>query len=261
MDTIAKRSRLAFPAGVAPRFDPYHPANRTKGPLYIGSFIAAPGPTFINPFYPIQGTKVGTPTFSNTEIGPTLSSNASNNCITYVTQWGTVTPAAVTLAAIIIPIASVASGDEIIGTGHSGSARNGIALPSLVFNTIFGSARASSGIAALNLNEPYFVAASQGPATFTHCVVRSLKSGETFSNVVANASAVQPFLSPWNVAGTTDAFVATGAKVAAAMAANSFTPVGELLLWAEDPWAYWYPQPEENWVGISGDILMPMICM
>lgn len=261
MDAIAKRSRLAFPAGVPYGYDPYHVANRIKGLQYIGSFIATPGPTFINPLYPIQGTKVGAPTFSNTEIGPTLSSNASNNCITYVTQWGTVTPAAVTMAAIIIPIASIASPDRFIDTGHSGSAANGLKLVSLVLNTYFGSAGASSGIAALNLNEPYFVVASQGPATFTHCVVRSLKSGKTFSNVVANASAAQPFLSPWGIGGTTDGFVASGVKIAAAMVANSFTPVGELLLWAEDPWAYWYPQPEENWVGISGDILMPMICM
>jgi len=264
MDTIAKRSRLAFPAGVAPGFDPYHVANRIKGAIYIGSFIASPGPTFINLPYPIAGTKLGSPTFSNTEIGPTFSSNASNNGTSFTTQWGTVTPAAVTMAAIIIPIASVASGDEFIATGYSGSGRNAIILNSLVFTGRVGSADLSSGLPALNLNEPYFIAASQGPATFCHFVVRSLKSGKVFSNLVANASAVQPFQSPWYIGGTFDGNVAAGIKMAAAMAANSFTDVAALLQWAEDPWAYWYPQPEESWVGVIAgptDILMPMICM
>jgi hypothetical protein len=105
----------------------------------------------------------------------------------------------------------------------------------------------------LAANTPYFVAASINWSTRCLYLVKNLRTGQVQFNAATSAITVvgAAFSGTLAMPGGNSAIANSFAgAMAAAMYAPQQMSLSALLQWAEDPRAFWYPQPEENWVGI-----------
>lgn len=243
------RSKLAYPAGSTPGFDPSHPASQNLAGTHGFSAVAiANGFTNL-----ITGTTAslalgasGASMIINRN-GPTFNwpvSTTGQNAKFPALQ---VSENRATLA-IIGTYSSAASGAFIFTDTSNGRGfrleGTGFTMPAVV--------AVPHGL-TFPTNVPVFYAASKTP-TAVNFVILNLATGALLTSTVADANSQTAGGVAFSGIGS-DAASALGTPIAS-VAAAMWAPVGlsmpQLLRWAADPWSFWFPNKMLNLMTDSG---------
>lgn len=242
-----RRNPLVFPHGVAPGFDPTHPASNK-----IRLSAVSSGKNFYNVLTGKPGTTTVSASVIDGSIG--LSTRLPADFTQYVSFPTTTAPAetpdAQTWGVICTLFSTPAANAFLLGSGTaiSPGAGNwfGITTTNLLFNYNWGDGGACSSPFTISLNVPYFLAASNNGTTINF-VATNLLTGAVLSssaNVAAGTSfkvtdgGFQIALDV-NHNSTSSKFDGIISEV---MMNASYVPLASILKWADDPWSFWYPQ-------------------
>jgi hypothetical protein len=235
---LSPPSNLEFPSWRAPGFDPTHPASNFNGAG--ASFLPASGGVYINALTGGVTTKLGVQTYGIGIAGPYVQSQTSANYNSFANSFST-TPSAITIAAIITPVVSESGG--VLFQTASGS---GLGLQMTIRSLVLGyrnSTLYTSGIAAMTIGVPYFVALSCNGAT-TYFVQVNLLTGQTLTGSIASGVS-QGSTATWYLGnGGTNSSQYAGCDIHAMMAGFVALSPAQLRAWAADPWAFWYPDDD-----------------
>lgn len=230
---ITRPSLLTYP-GRNPGFDLSHVA--AAGIVKNRGFSAVPlGGNFVNL---ITGGVSAVDNSGGTAklygaTGPIISM-ASNQASHFTGQLSTTTPN-LTLAAIF-QLTSVVSTQVLVSIGNS--IRLHCSTGPTFISMIYGG-NISSGYTQI-ANVPYFAACSLVASVVENFVIARLDTGQIYT-ATATPGAVQSTNTTQYVANNASLSIGcTG--VAAAMFSPSYLTLGQLLEWAQDPWAFWYPR-------------------
>lgn len=238
---------LEYPIGATPRFDPAHLA--ASNTLFSG---IASGPNFVNTLTGQPGTPnggVNAPSANQQGIiGPSIYiPNNGNITFPYqATAW-----AAQTMAAIVaFDSATSGSVRNIMSTSASGLTGMLLAVNTGGANTtwsyeIGGTLSACTGstlqAAPIIAGMPYFWAVSIANGLPVNTVLVQLGTGRVSILSIANALSFNAGDATIYIGNRgTNTRQAIG-KIAAAMHANNYLSIPQLLQWASDPWSFWYP--------------------
>lgn len=241
IERIYRPNPLAYP-GRAPGFDPGHIA--VKGAICRFSAVARNG-NFHNLLNGKKGTLSGTPKRNVSGlIGESASfGNGNSDGITFSGQ-SVVNDTVLTLAGIFHVAADLGSYQCIFATGGSG----GYYLYLLDTGTLgyYSGADQSSGLVPA-ANTPYFFAASINSTTKANFVLTNLATGTiTTASITPSFNGGAPngtyVIGNQNLASNS----LDGSVAAVAYVAKAFLSPAQLLAWAADPWAFWYPRTQSN---------------
>lgn len=235
---IPLRDKLAFPAGVAPGFDPTHIAAQGAQLSAVfsgGNFLnVAPG------FCSLLGTISGTPaSVLDGALGP-----AKNVGTSYSVAFGSSAPAisgSVTMAAIIRVPATSNSG---ILHNASAASTGGTVLACFANNLYLANLAATTDINSgvqIATGDPYFVAASLRGGVQVDFVAANLRTGQIQTATVTTTVNASATGSGFTIGEEYEYGTFFNGKIAAVMAAAGYVPLSQLLAWARDPWSFWYP--------------------
>ncbi len=250
---LAPLSNLEFPSWRSPGFDPTHLAAGAKV-QYSG--VAATGQNaFINLLTGAATTSAGTIGNYIERTGPTV---AIFTATSYLTAAGaSIEPSSLTMGCIFIPNASVATGAIFCNNDNNTTATQSSVLQVralVVYLQTPGSGTISSGI-TLTTGVPYFIAVSYN-ASVANFVVVNLNNGVTTTASVSGAHAFVAMsgYNSYGIGGGTGASTYMNGFLAAVMySINNYLSLPQLLVWAADPWAFWYPDDDLDYryVGLS----------
>jgi hypothetical protein len=234
---LTRNSKLAFPGGF-PGYNKDHPASR----LAFNSFVASSA-GLVNLVNGQPGTVVGSPTFAVKDIGPAVNTPASAGYqfTSVPANPGTGT----TLAAIIKTDSSISGFGWALYLDASPAIA--LAIYTSAFQVAFnGSGYDLSAFGAPATNTSYFIAVSfvdaGGGNVAYSAVLKNLKTGRILSTgpltQVDNISAGQTSFFIGSNNGSTSSLL----NFAAGMGSYAYLTNNQLLQWADDPWAFWYPR-------------------
>jgi len=239
------RNPLAYPCGVAPGFDPTHPA--APGCVFSG---VSDGGNFINILTGIIGALTATPTVNiDGAIGASTRYTAATDKSTF-TIAGPGSPTGATIASIF-RLDSINNANQICIFDSSNSSLRSHLTTALLEVAINTTANASN--ITLVAGVPYFAAASFKNASTLNFVATNLATGQISSQSRTTASSLSTTAATSLTIGNN---VATGVPLKGILAAdmwayNTFLSLSQLLAWASDPWSFWYPERRSYRVGIS----------
>lgn len=235
---------LEFPQGLTPGFDPMHPAANFGG---AGISMAAPqgaagaAVTALNLVRAQVFTRFGNAQTYSTSFGPSLYFASGANLLYLATGFST-TPAKLTFAAIITPIASVTTGTLL--TSNQAVQTNGVSLQLNSLSLAYcNGATIASGLPALSLNVPYFVGAAWvgGSAPTLWFCQTNLMTGQFWSANASGSPSSAATGACWAVGGTSTASSSCACRVHAAMMGIEGLLPALFQQWAQrDPWGFWY---------------------
>lgn len=261
---LALRDRLAYPAGMAPGFDPTHVASVGAA----ASVYAMPGDISTSTaglFDIIAGKSIyggnGTQDyFIEGALGPVnIVGGYGAQYYGSPTSKPTNLSKKITAAAMFRVPPNWFNGGVIFFCDSASSSSIGVA-PGIngsramrLIKNFGGSQTDVVSTVILEIGTPYFLAYSSDDAVGVTFVARNLLTGVVQSQFVANTVAVTS--TPAGDYGYPNPGAGLGDRMwlAAAMFNNvRALPLAYLLAWAEDPWAFWYPRVEpETFVGSS----------
>ena len=243
-------SPLAYPAGVAPGFDPTHVA-AGRGPNGAFNFsCVSSGGSQINLLSGKPGTATGSNAGVDARIGAVTKYTGATNVTTFpytTTSLGSTIP--ITFGCIGSFTALTTGANTAVYLSTVTNTGIGILNAGSVFYMAWGGANVSTTIAA-GANVPYFFAASSmGGLTINYVVLR-FDTGQVYtfqSGATGPGSAGDGNLYIGNRGGIR---VWQGG-ISAAMAQPVYLSMPQLLQWASDPWSFWYPRRQYNYVGAA----------
>lgn len=242
---------LGFPGGILPGLDRTHPA---AGAITRFSTVNVGG----FPVNLVNGTlwtlAAGTATAGiQGRIGPwgLGAGTAGSPATTYFTQsLGTQTDTNATVGAIFY-VPGVTGSTTYLIDNSTGIGLRINSTTSVVLTKSEASTTAWT-IPSLVNNNPYFLAASvflNASGTVNYVLV-DLLTGKTVSTSAAQAKTPSAANATWQIYSTaTDA--GQNRSIACLMQSNAFLSVPQLLQWATDPWAFWYPRRQLYTVGAT----------
>ena len=226
--------RLTYPCGIAPGFNPSHPAA-------LGvrqSAVTLTGANFVSLLTGTKGTLSGTVT-PNTHavIGP----NSAFALSAYVTfpNGPTTVDSNFTGAGICYLTTGAATAALFCSDNQSTDGCSVSINASNILGAVYTGVNRISSATTLSTGVPYFIAASRTQSTGNFVVV-DLRTGLTFSSVTTGGTGT-----PIAGGGTFQIANASTAQtwiggIACVMYSNQFTPLAVLQQWAADPWSFWY---------------------
>lgn len=233
-----RRNRFAFPAG-NPGFDPMHLAAQELVQGFGVSAIAT-GSNFTSllsgqPFTP-SGT--GLQNTIRGDFGPCAGvSGAASSGVYQLTGQSTATPSGQTVAAIFITantnggnVFAVGSSSTILKVGNSN-----------ILRPQFGGAIQTFSVGNLPANVPVFYAASFKPATSCCLVCVRLDTGQIVGQGSISTATAAGAVGTIFAGNTSVGNQSMNGYIAALMFAPIFLSLQQLLMWAADPWGFWYP--------------------
>lgn len=245
------RSRLGFPAGRAPGIDPSHVA--MKGLLRWSGIARAN--TFVEIINGGLGTVNGSPTGKvDGSIGPAFNTTTTADCATF-TGRSTATDANFTQAAIF-RAAGINTGFQtyiadtnFAHTLFSAQSFGGnVANGNLTINTT-GNTNTWFVSTIIPVNGvPYFAAVSCNGAVANFVATR-LDTGQILTSAIVSTIAGIASNGTYSIAGNNVFNQNAQGPVSAAMFSTAFLSMQELVQWAADPWAFWFPRREQEFVG------------
>jgi hypothetical protein len=234
------RPTLAFPSGFAPGFNPSHPAAKGMSPNYGVSAIALPTGNFVNLLTGIPATIPSTVGLQNallSSIGPCSGQSIQGDAGVFeITGQGTATPTGLTMA-LIAQFGALGGGSIFLQSAASVSILEGITSGS---NILFAGATPSPTI-TYAANTPYFIAASASSAGTANVLVLNLSNGE-YKTSSGTAGTLPAASSIFYIANGSTFSHGCDGYFAAAMWSPAVLSLQQLLSWADDPWAFWYPK-------------------
>lgn len=236
------RSKLAFPVGRAPGFDPLHIALSGGGQCAL-SAIASPGPCFINLLKPSAGPafSAGSGTLDSamlSNIGLASGSKATATTAVYSFQHPNFSATEQTAAAIFfLTSISLSTYQTILANTN-----NTLMLLLNPSGLISAYSNGDNAVVAGQVGVPYFFAASGGGQLKINGVVVNLLTGQTYTMSNPLSAGIQSIASPTYLANNTSGISQSmGGYIAAATLISNYLSLQQLLKWAEDPWGFWYP--------------------
>lgn len=250
------RNKLAYPAGTRAGIDPSHPAAQNLG----FSVVRGAGPKFVNltsalitPF--VGGGSIGPPVTIDGALGPSCIWANRTVDVGMLASASVATPVAGTFAVMIRPFALssgqyftliVSDSDGCMFFIQSGTT----ALTPNMFTN--GHNRASFD---LTLGAPYFLVYS-GSLVNTgigYFVAKNLSTGELLQSKITIASTyIGTGGTLFDIGNDTSVTTGANANIAAAMySPNLALGLPQLVAWANDPWAFWYPNQVEMLVAAA----------
>jgi hypothetical protein len=154
---------------------------------------------------------------------------------------------AYTLACILIWVTTPAVSAFFVATSNSAAgATLSTAGANVLTVAISGGSGFTTSIAPV-ANVPYLWAGSLLPGTspnaIGNCVLVNLQTGAVQSqSTTATISTPTTDTGTCTIGNRGSPTVGCPASIVAAMYTTNFTPMSELLQWAADPWAFWYPK-------------------
>lgn len=237
------QSKLAFP-NRAPGFDTSHLAARN----IVGSAIATTGGNFVSLTTGAAATVNGTPSLTiDPYMGPT-SVLSGTQCFTFSGSSST-NPTGITFAVMATPGSNGTTAVVSAGTGFNALAELYFP-PSSATNTLIisfeGDGQPSAAVFPASGNQQitgrqYFIAASVCSASIVGVAV-DLVTGRLFSASGTGATMQTGLDYQWAVGARVGNAINYTGNIAAAMASYQFLTLPQLLVWAADPWAFWYPR-------------------
>lgn len=239
MESFYRRSPLVFPSGVVAGFDPTHiGATNTRfsgvaGGSNFRSLLSGRVAAVTGTLTSTIDSHIGLCTnYSGTTAGSrwTLSPTVADNLATF---------------ACMVRMDAVVAGEFFESSDTGTSAGWAFEYSSGVRLTASGVANIGSAL-TLVAGTPYFVAVSTNAAlNVTNFLVLNLRSGQISTQATTSATSTAP-----NGTYTINPNATTGnTNLSAIMFAAQYMSMAALKKWAQAPWDFWYPQPEENWVG------------
>jgi len=234
-NALAVRDPLAFPVGRAPGFDPTHIA---ASQLVRLSGLPASA-TFVNI---LNGSPLGKGTAAlaiNSVVGPGVDFRSAYSGSTYINSFSD-SITTFTIAAIVVPGTSSAELPIWSSTTAGTGARLELNLNSGVPSLYCQGGNAPSGLSALSLNVPYFIAVT-GNLSSQKWIVTNLINGST-STSSTTISLTAETSSTYEVGGQPSSAGGTfnGIICATMFSVQQISPAA-LLAWAQSPWDFWYP--------------------
>jgi hypothetical protein len=237
---------LAFPAGRKPRFDQSHIAARGISSGFGFSGIPV-GKTLINLLSgkPLTAGALNTG-ITDCVMGPVVNvgnSSTQGNVQMVLAGQSTSAIGNGTIAAIF----SINAFDGVSQSLFmNSSGNNGLLFyinggSSNQLSTYNGSAGVNSGLIPL-LNTPYFAVASNNGTT-TNFLLLNLLNGEVQTASPSGSTNGTPNGS-YSVGWYSTFATAVDSKLAAIMYAPSYMTLSAIKQWAQDPWAFWYPNTQ-----------------
>ena len=236
----------AYPAGIAPGFDPTHLA--AKGVVTRFSGIARDG-SFVSLLNGEAGVIGGTPTFAiDGYIGPSAKFVASTDLWKFPNQNTTATTTFT--IAFIFRYASITTNQGLFGA----SATNNVAF--YFFN---GAGPMTIKLAATSTTVPFsntnFIAAGiphfivlSVSGTTANCLAVRLTDNVSDQAVGFTVSGT-PGVSDGNyLIGNTAGAAGAAGNIACAMYSTAYLSIPEMRQWAANPWSFWYPQLPSAWM-------------
>lgn len=234
MYSLLRGNRLAFP-NRNPGFDPTHPAANGMANGYGASVIAASG----NLIELLSGAvcSLGSSASAATvNLGPTVKFASSGSACSLAGRKASGTAATITFAAII-QFVSLGSSYQTLITGLNSSGN-------LVFSVDNSSAivylGANVGGITISAGIPYFLAFSVSGNSFAQ-VALNLKNGSILTNSGSNSRSITSNNSTVYFGASSASSQNSNCYMAAAMYSPAYLSLPQLLAWAADPWAFWYP--------------------
>jgi hypothetical protein len=229
---------LAYPAGVAPGFDPTHIASTNT--LFSAAVL---GGNHVNILNGKPGVITGSPTPKILgALGPSVNYPVGGKSV-FATAIAT-NYAEMTMAAFVqFDTATAAAIRDVIGnsiTSTSSGYRFGASSAANFLWTIAGASTASSIPVVANV--PYFIATSIKSATRGNVAVCRLDTGQIFTDTAATATTAVVGGTNYTVGNRDDTIRGTVGAVGPVMMSDVFLSVQQLAFWAADPWSFWYPQ-------------------
>lgn len=245
---IQQRNPLAYPAGVLPGFDPSHVAHvpSTSTTLcavaHAGSFR-----DLLSGVTAIQGGAAAPTPVINGALGPCVSYDTTKQHVFAASG----SPGQITFG-VIFKVNSITGG---------------------VYQSIMSD---NSGANAFEINptggfECYFTGnitngMPQAIAGHAYLFVGSFKANVLFNTALVDLTTGQSFIASSNAVGfalgtgKTSIFIGNGnsggnqpseCSIAAVAYTNKLMSIAEVQAWAADPWSFWYPPPNENYIAIT----------
>lgn len=246
---------LAYPAGTPPGFDAAHPL-AAGGQCVFSAVASGPGMRLLTSPHNKVATTNGSPTAETVPIlGPVIKYTSGQ-----YHQWSpmpTPVPAVGYTVAVILFLDATATFQgyaRISATGSTGlRLMGGDGTFFALGDNNVNSTPFFTGTPNLVNGEPYLFLGSicNGIENF---VAKNLRTGAVTTGISANGQVI--------AAG--DGTCAVGefigitstSRIAAAMGSTVFLNLSQLKAVAEDPWSFWYPDIDDNWVGAAADVLM-----
>jgi hypothetical protein len=266
---MRRANRLAFPGG-KPGFDPSHPAASSAAFSYVaqgGTFVSLltgksltvtnVGDTIVPNITGPLGPGVNFPTAAGTSYCSNGAGVASNN---------PANPPLMTWAAIATTGPSFSGTQAIACNSADGAAFYGSILrldggPALAL--IFPGSMDTASTLAPAANTPYFFAVSYD-GNNVNFLMLNISTGKLLTQVVSagahspNAFVGNPMFAIGNYVsnGTANSFSSEwGGTIGAVALMARAMPMQELMQWAADPWAFWYPRKFD--LGMMGRVIPP----
>lgn len=251
MNIVPVRNRLVYPAGVAPGFDPTHPAAR--GVVRFSGVCTSPG-TFTNILNGKVGTIVGAQSGKMIGLGGPVACSGQSNSVRFSGN-PTVADTTYTIAAVINP-AATASNDFFIF--RSGVSPFPIAMIAQGTGTDTGLSVRIEGVGnsiptpfpLFGDKGPVFVVLSRQPGGANPLTVSCFKILKSGVGYLSNPWTDYGYAAPAS-GGTYEigGYPSTGSDPSMGVAAVMFSTASlspqEMAAWAEDPWSFWYPRGVE----------------
>jgi len=260
MDKILKfYNPLQYPGGM-PGFNPSHPASKN-----IGFSLVPMGASVVDLITCKKANQVpgGNPTYQVLSgLGPSAQvlSNGTPELWYAGGSFVSGKTAPFTLAAIVQFVAVgnlqyFLHNDSRQATTVNNGGRIGIYNATLQPNSFF-LATANFVVDPNNANfvavanVPYFFAASYNGTT-ANMVLARLDNGRIFSQVVSSTLTVAASdggagILNYGSDGTDGGSFGIDGSLAAAMCNYSYMSIPQLLVWASDPWSFWFPRAQQN---------------
>lgn len=246
---LSARNKLAFPTGFAPGFNPNHISIGTTGLVRL-SCVCMGNANMVSIMSGQIGTLTGTPTFAmHKTIGPSLVTSSGGASAAFSPGPST-TDTNYTIACIFY-ITSQGS-FNILCLNNNGPSPDFFVDSTSPFNLRLQASGNTLSSIPVSLNTPYFCAVSNSGSTTANFLLLNLATGAVQTQSTTGAGTSSTFNSTIIVAGVSSfGQQLNGGMAACAYIANSFLSLPQLLEWAADPWAFWYPDEDATYVGTT----------
>jgi hypothetical protein len=240
------KNPFIYPGGL-PSFDLGHPAS--QGIAWGGSYIAG-NTTFTR----LDQAQV--PTILSTGLVGSISSigkglsTAGNGVNNTFTTLGGASPPSITAAAIFTATLPVTGFGGIITNSSTSDQGLEIKTNGAGFNVLLAIASGSLTSAILQpINTPLFIAASWRPG-FSALVQVNLSNGITYIETLAGPASTIAFTTT-TILGNDPYNDPFSGNLACAMLSAAYLTPQQLLLWANEPWRFWYPDRISDIINLS----------
>jgi hypothetical protein len=247
------KSKLAYPAGALPRFDPSHPASAGISGGYGISAVANDG-NFIDLTTGRMGVPTGAPTANiKSSMGPGVLYGANSDGTDFASKL-TSLPNGMTLAAIAQPNI-VGSAYQSLIAADAGPANGLLNISPTGALQIYLSGNNNSTIIPA-ANTPYFFAASTKGGVYNF-VALNLRTGEVQTSSISGGTSIVGTNGIYRI-GQNNGSQGFNGTIAAAMYAPTYMSMQQLLDWSKAPWEFWYPNKTINLASTAAVVTPPV---